>query len=82
MAVYTVLRRKTLEALTKAYGLGELSAFSGVPTGAVNTYYHLESSKGKFFLVSYNLTRNNLRVKTYQNNLSYVWTLTRYHEDV
>lgn len=50
MAVYTVLRRKTLEVLTKAYGLGELSAFSGVPAGSVNTYYCLESSKGKFFL--------------------------------
>ena len=50
MAVYTVLRRKTLETLTKAYGLGELSAFSGVEAGSVNTYYRLESSKGNFFL--------------------------------
>jgi homoserine kinase type II len=50
MAVYTVLRRKTLETLTEAYGLGELSAFSGVPAGSVNTYYRLESSKGNFFL--------------------------------
>lgn len=50
MAVYTVLRRKTLEALTKAYGLEELFAFSGVPAGSVNTYYRLESSKGNFFL--------------------------------
>ena len=50
MAVYTVLRRKTLETLAQAYGLGELSAFSGVEAGSVNTYYRLESSKGKFFL--------------------------------
>ena len=50
MAVYTVLKRQTLKSLLKGYGLGELSEASGVPTGSVNTYYRLETNKGKFFL--------------------------------
>lgn len=50
MAVYTDLKRQTLKSLIKGHGLGELSAVSGVPTGSVNTYYRLETSKGKFFL--------------------------------
>ena len=50
MAVYTVLKRRTLESLIKSYQLGQLSAFSGVPTGSVNTYYRLEFDKKKFFL--------------------------------
>jgi homoserine kinase type II len=50
MAVYTVLKRRTLESLLKSYRLGELSAFSGVPAGSVNTYYRLEFGKGNFFL--------------------------------
>lgn len=50
MAVYTVLKRRTLESLIKPYKLGELSAFCGVAAGSVNTYYRLEFGKNKFFL--------------------------------
>ncbi len=50
MAVSTVLNRRTLVRLIKPYQLGELSAYSGVPAGSVNTCYRLEVGKGRFFL--------------------------------
>jgi homoserine kinase type II len=50
MAVYTTLGQKTLESFVEHYGLGKLTKASGVPAGSVNTYYLLETRKGKFFL--------------------------------
>lgn len=50
MAVHTVLQRRALQNLLRPYRLGELTAFSDVPAGSVNTYYRLEFGKRKFFL--------------------------------
>jgi len=50
MAVYTILKRKSLAGFAEHYGLGKLLKFSGVPAGSVNTHYLLETNKGKFFL--------------------------------
>lgn len=50
MAVYTILKRKSLASFTEEYNLGKLLNFSGIPAGSVNTHYLLETRKGKFFL--------------------------------
>jgi len=50
MAIYTILKRKTLAQFVENFALGKLLKFSGIPAGSVNTHYLLETSKGKFFL--------------------------------
>ena len=50
MAIYTILKRRTLIHFAEDYTLGKLLKFSGIPAGSVNTHYLLETSKGKFFL--------------------------------
>ena len=50
MAVYTVLDRKFAVNLAENYGLGRVTKLTGVSAGSVNTYYLLETTKGKFFI--------------------------------
>lgn len=50
MAAYTVLTRKEVAQVTDEYALGDLSSFSPVRNGSVNTHYRLDTKKGRFFL--------------------------------
>jgi homoserine kinase type II len=50
MAVYTVIEKNDLAELVDDYGLVKLHGCSGIPSGAVNTNYLLETARGKHLL--------------------------------
>jgi homoserine kinase type II len=49
MAIYTTLTKKDVHKIADEFGLGEVTSFSGIRNGSVNTHYLLETKRGKFF---------------------------------
>jgi homoserine kinase type II len=49
MAIYTVLTKKDIIKVVDEFALGELTTFTGVKNGSVNTHYLIETKRGKFF---------------------------------
>src|SRR3990170_2460160 len=50
MAIYTTMTKKEIHKIADEFGLGDITAFSGVRNGSVNTHYLLETKRGKFFV--------------------------------
>ena len=50
MAIYTTLTKKEVHKIADEFGLGDITAFSGVRNGSVNTHYLVETKRGKFFV--------------------------------
>jgi len=50
MAVYTALDKNHLAEIVEDYGLGKLTAFSGIQNGSVNTNYRLDTARGRHLL--------------------------------
>lgn len=50
MAIYSTLSKKELAKIADEFGLGELTAWSGVRNGSVNTHYLLETKRGRYFV--------------------------------
>lgn len=50
MAIYSQLTKKELTKIAEEFGLGDLSAWSGVRNGSVNTHYLLETKRGRYFV--------------------------------
>ena len=49
MAIYTVLAKRDIIRVVDEFALGELTTFTGVKNGSVNTHYLIETKRGKFF---------------------------------
>ena len=50
MAIYTVLTKKDLVKIADEFALGDLTAWSGIKNGSVNTHYRLETKRGSYFV--------------------------------
>ena len=50
MAIYSTLTKKDLVKIADEFGLGDLTAWSGVRNGSVNTHYLLETKRGRYFV--------------------------------
>ncbi len=50
MAVYTVLSRADIEALIRAYSVGELTHFRGIGEGVTNSTYFIDTTLGQWVL--------------------------------
>jgi hypothetical protein len=49
MAIYTELTKKDATKIIDEFTLGDLISCSGIKNGSVNTHYHLETKRGRFF---------------------------------
>ena len=49
MAIYTQLNKKDIIRVVDEFALGDLTTFTGVKNGSVNTHYLIETKRGKFF---------------------------------
>jgi homoserine kinase type II len=49
MAIYTQLTKKDIIRVVDEFALGDLTTFTGVKNGSVNTHYLIETKRGKFF---------------------------------
>ena len=49
MAIYTALNKKDIAKIADEFALGELSSFSGIKNGSVNTHYLIETKRGRYF---------------------------------
>lgn len=49
MAIYTALSKKDITKITDEFALGELSSFTGIRNGSVNTHYLIETKRGRYF---------------------------------
>ncbi len=49
MAIYSVLGKKDISKIADEFTLGELSSYSGIKNGSVNTHYLIETKRGRFF---------------------------------
>jgi homoserine kinase type II len=49
MAIYTALSKKDIIKITDEFALGELSSFTGIRNGSVNTHYLIETKRGRYF---------------------------------
>ncbi len=49
MAIYTVLTKKDIVKIVDEFALGDLSTFSGIKNGSVNTHYLIETKRGRYF---------------------------------
>ena len=50
MAIYTHLTKKEVAKTAEEFGLGDLTSFTGMRNGSVNTHYLVETKRGRFFL--------------------------------
>jgi homoserine kinase type II len=62
MAIYTVLNKKDIAKIADEFVLGDLTAFSGVKNGSVNTLYVVETKRGRYF-VRIDEVKSELEVK-------------------
>lgn len=49
MAIYTPLTKKEIVKIVDEFALGDLSTFSGIRNGSVNTHYVIETKRGRYF---------------------------------
>lgn len=49
MAIYTVLTKKDIAKVVEEFALGDLTSFSGIKNGSVNTHYFIETKRGRYF---------------------------------
>jgi len=49
MAIYTALSKKDITKIADEFALGELSSFTGIRNGSVNTHYLIETKRGRYF---------------------------------
>jgi len=49
MAIYTVLNKRDCARIADEFGLGDLTSYTGIRNGSVNTHYLLETKRGRFF---------------------------------
>ena len=49
MAIYTALTKRDINKIVDEFALGELTSFTGMKNGSVNTHYLIETKRGKFF---------------------------------
>lgn len=50
MSVYTAIEREELADFLRAYEVGELVAYEGIPDGIENTNYFVDTTRGRFVL--------------------------------
>jgi len=50
MAIYSVLTKRELSKVADEFALGDITAWSGIKTGSVNTHYLLETKRGRYFV--------------------------------
>lgn len=71
MAIYTSLTKKEAAKVADEFALGELSSYSGIKNGSVNTHYFLETKRGRFF-VKIDEVKGELEVKQELDLLFYL----------
>src|SRR5215470_16011977 len=49
MAIYTTLSKKDIAKIADEFALGDLTSYSGVKNGSVNTHYLIETKRGRYF---------------------------------
>ena len=49
MAIYTTLSKKDIAKIADEFVLGDLSSYSGIKNGSVNTHYVIETKRGRYF---------------------------------
>ena len=49
MAIYSVLTKKEIAKIADEFALGDLTAYSGIKNGSVNTLYLIETKRGRYF---------------------------------
>ena len=50
MAIYTTLSKKDIVKVVDEFGLGDLTSFTGIKNGSVNTHYLIETKRGRYFV--------------------------------
>ena len=71
MAVNTLLEKRQLAQLAEDYGLGKVQTTDGVVAGSVNTYYRIDTSKGRY-LVRIDEVKSEIEVKRELDLLLYL----------
>lgn len=72
MAVYTQIDRATLDSFLENYELPELTQFSGIKKGVVNTNYLLETVDGSFILTIFEEKSLKEDLPFFQNLMRYI----------
>ena len=49
MAIYTTLSKKDIAKVVDEFALGDLTSFTGIKNGSVNTHYLIETKRGRYF---------------------------------
>ena len=71
MAIYSPITKKEAAKIADEFALGELSSYSGIRNGSVNTHYLLETKRGRFF-VKIDEVKGELEVKQELDLLFYL----------
>jgi len=62
MAIYTTIYKRDCAKIAEDFGLGDLTSYTGIRNGSVNTHYLLETKRGKYF-VKIDEVKSELEVK-------------------
>src|ERR687892_2664567 len=49
MAIYSVLNKKEIAKIADEFTLGDVTSYSGIRSGSVNTHYLIETKRGRYF---------------------------------
>ena len=49
MAIYSVLNKKEIAKIAEEFTLGDVTSYSGIKNGSVNTHYLIETKRGRYF---------------------------------
>ena len=49
MAIYTELSKKDIAKVVDEFALGDLTSFTGIKNGSVNTHYLIETKRSRYF---------------------------------
>jgi homoserine kinase type II len=62
MAIYSVLHKKEISKIADEFALGDLTSYSGIKNGSVNTLYLIETKRGRY-LAKIDEVKSEIEVK-------------------